>query len=409
MVDLSSYVPREVPRNAKLFLLGSSINGFTNGVFNVLIQLYYTSLGFEGSRLGDIFMMNPLGAALLTIPAGVLADRYGKSRVWLTGILFSWTAFLIVSTRQDYGMLRIAHLLFGLSNATGVVFGPIYSGFFEKGELDKAFGTLNFINITMMSLGNLMGHIPPMLMARYSFTKTSAYYWTLMVAVVLAVLNSPIWYSAIRSVKPPREVEGFRIVLKSRSLVAKSAVFNLASSLGRGVFFSLFPYYVYTKFGVESDALGNLFMVSNVVMALAQFVAPRISARYGNLRTSSIAIILTMPFYAAMSFAPSFTWVAVLYVLRFGVGSVSSPLVGAFFMRNLEDDEMSTANSIGNMGFQTGGFLSPWLGGRLMDVSLDLPIWVGLGIYSVFSLGYYPLMRAEERKRDKAAEPQGQI
>ena len=106
-----------------------------------------------------------------------------------------------------------------------------------------------------------------------------------------------------------------------------------------------------------------------------------------------------------MSVAPSFLWVAVLYILRFGIGSISSPLVGAFFMRNLEDEEMSTANSISTMGFQTGGFLSPWMGGRLMDVSLNLPIWVGLGIYSVYSFGYYPLMRAEERRREEVVEP----
>jgi MFS family permease len=393
-----------VPRDAKLFLLSSSINGFTNGIFNVIIQLYYTSLGFEGSLLGDIFMMGPLGAAILTIPAGIVADRYGKSRIWLVGMCISFSAFLIVVTSQDYGMLRLAHIMFGISNATSVVFGPIYSGFFEKEDLDRAFGTLNFINITMMSAGNLMGHIPPILMNVYLMTKTSAYYWTLMVAVVLSIINSPLWYMAIRNVKDSTRVDGFKIVLKSKSLVAKSAALNLASTLGRGVFFSLFPYYIYTRFNVESDALGNLFMASNIVMAISQFIAPRISARYGNLRTSALAIILTMPFYAAIGFAPSFGWVTALYVLRFGVGSISSPLVGSFFMGRLKDEEKSTANSISNMGFQIGNFLSPWLGGRLMDASLNLPIWVGLTIYSFYAFGYFPLMRAEERKEEKATE-----
>ena len=126
-------------------------------------------------------------------------------------------------------------------------------------------------------------------------------------------------------------------MLKSKSLVAKAAAFNFASSLGRGIFFSLFPYYTYTRFNVESDALGNLFIASNIVMAISQFIAPRISARYWNLRTSALAIIQTMPFYAAIGFAPSFGWVIALYVLRFGVGKFSSPLVSSFFMGKLED------------------------------------------------------------------------
>ena len=73
-------------------------------------------------------------------------------------------------------------------------------------------------------------------------------------------------------------------------------------------------------------------------------------------------------------------------------------------MGNLEDEEKSTANSISTMGFQTGGFLSPWIGGMLMDASINLPIWVGLVVYSFYAFGYYPLMRAEERDREETAE-----
>lgn len=401
MVDLRSYVPETIPRSAKFFILASAINGVANGIFNVIIQLYYVTVGFDSSTLGDLFMMNPLGAAIFTIPAGILADRYGKRKVMMVGWAFSLTAFSIVITSYDPVLLRIAFFLFGLNNATSVVMSPIYSGFYENGELDRAFGLLGFVNIMMMSVGSLMGHIPPMLVSDYGLTKISAYWWVLLAGITLAIGTMPIWYLSIRGIPDPKAVDGFKIVLRSRSLVAKSTFFNFVSGVGTGVFFSLFPYFVNVKYGVESDALGNLFMAANFAIAGAQFVAPRISKRFGNLRTSSAAILLATPIYFMFPFAPDFRWISTLYFFRFGVGNVASPLMRAFFMGNLDEEEKSTASSITAMGAYAGGFLSPWLGGRLMKVSLGLPIWVGACLYAVFAATYYPLMRSEERKREK--------
>ncbi len=73
-------VPSSVNRNAKLFLVGGVLNGFSNGVFNVILQLYLSALGFTGQNMGSIFMMNALSTTILTIPLEYSPIDSGRSR-----------------------------------------------------------------------------------------------------------------------------------------------------------------------------------------------------------------------------------------------------------------------------------------------------------------------------------------
>lgn len=174
-MDLNSIAPDRVSTPAKLFLTATALNGFGNGIINVVWQLYLTSLGFDGAAIGTIFMMNAIGASLLTIPSGILADRYGKGKIMLLGFSFAGLAIILILTVKGLEMLMFAFLLIGLSNATFVVLTPLYSSFFDKENMDKAFGLMGFLSIVTISIGSLMGFIPPMLAARHGFSLRSAY------------------------------------------------------------------------------------------------------------------------------------------------------------------------------------------------------------------------------------------
>ncbi len=396
-MSLKSFMPDRIPTSAKLFLIASVLNGIGNGMFNVVGQLYLISLGFESAALGTMFMMNPLGAAILTIPAGVLADRYGKKKVMISGFLligFSITLMLIAKTVE---MFMIAFFLIGLSNATFVVLTPLYSSFFDHEDMDRAFGLWGFLNIITMSLGSLIGFIPPMLVSNYGFSLLSSYWTVIAAAAAIVLVQTPFYIMSIREVVEPKNQNGFKFTLESRGVVAKFFILSLLSMVGANVFFNLFPFYVNSKFGIESDALGTLYFISNFVSAGANAIAPRVSKRLGTLRTIAVMIGLATPFYLMIPIASSFVWLSALYILRLGFRTTADPLIGSLFMRLLQDDEKSTANSIRQMAFQGGGVLAPWLGGRLMETSLDLPVFVGVSIYAAFASLFFILLRKEEK------------
>lgn len=395
-MEIKSVVPDRVSGPAKLFLVATALNGMGNGMINVVFQLYLISLGFESAAIGTMAMMNPLGAAILTIPAGVLADRYGKKKVMISGFImigFSVCLFLVAKTIE---MFMLTFLLIGLSNATFVVLTPLYSSFFDNEDMDRAFGLMGFINVITMSAGSIMGFIPPMLVKNYGFSLQSSYWTVIAIAGAVILVQMPFYIMSIREVVDPERRNGFKFALRSRGVVGKFFFLSLLSMIGGNVFFNLFPFYVNNKFGIESDALGTLFFVSNFVSAGANALAPRFSRRLGALKTIAVVMGLATPFYLLIPFAPSFALLSALYVLRLGFRTMADPLMGSLFMRMLHEDEKSTANSIRQMAFQSGGVLAPWIGGQLMETSLDLPAYLGAGLYAIFAPLSYVLLRSEK-------------
>jgi len=400
-MDLRSIVPDKVSTPAKLFLIGGILNGFGNGIFNVVVQLYFMSIGFDSVTLGTAFMTMALGQAVLTIPSGIFADRYGKVNIMIFGIFCNSVGAILLLTTKNIDFLIVSFLLLGLGNAAFVVMGPLYSSFFSKEDMDRAFGLQGFLNIIFASMGSLMGLVPPVLMSSYGFTLQDSYLAVMTIAAGFALPSMPFFLlSAREGIRSKREAEaGFRFNLRSKGIVAKFCLIRIINTIGFGAFFNLFPYYVNKKFGVQSDALGILYFASNFIQAGANIVAPRISRRFGTLKTIAASIGLCTPFYLMISLAPNFTWLSAFYILRLGVANISSPLAGSLFMKLLYEEEKSTATSFSVMASMGGDIVAPRLGGQLMEqVSLDFPAYLGSGLYIVYAASYYFLLRNEKEK-----------
>ena len=386
-MNLRSIAPERIPTPAKLFLVGIVLNGIGNGITNVVLQLYFASIGISSATLGSIIMMNALSAAILTIPMGILADRYGKKKLVYICAASTVVAGPLLLLTKSVLMFKLAFLSFGVSNAAAVVFSPIYSSFFEKEDMDKAFGFYGALNIATISLGSLFGFIPPLLVERLGFSLSSAYWMFLALGFVPFVVQNVFYIWSVKDYEEGKANNGFRFNMASKDLVFKISLIQLLSAASVGVFISLFPFYVNKKFGLESDALGALFFASNLTSAAAQALSSKISDRLGSLKTIAVAFGLAAPFYLLMPLAPSFTWLSAFYVLRLGFSTIATPLMSSTLMKDLKEEEKATANSIRMMAMQGGGVIGPWLGGSLMErASLELPAFVGGGLYAAMAV-----------------------
>ena len=393
-MNLRSIAPERIPAPAKLFLVGVVFNGIGNGITNVVLQLYFASIGISSATLGSIIMMNALSAAILTIPMGILADRYGKKKlVYACAVSTVIAGPLLLFTRSVL-MFKLAFLSFGVSNAAAVVFSPIYSSFFEKEDMDKAFGFYGALNIATISLGSLFGFIPPLLVERLGFSLSSAYWMFLALGLVPFVVQNVFYIWSVKDYEEGKANNGFRFNMASKDLVFKISLIQLLSAASVGVFISLFPFYVNKKFGLESDALGALFFASNLMSAAAQALSSKISDRLGSLKTIAVAFGLAAPFYLLMPLASSFAWLSAFYVLRLGFATIAAPLMSSTLMKDLKEEEKATANSIRMMAMQGGGVIGPWLGGALMErASLELPAFVGGGLYAAMAALTFLMLR----------------
>ena len=339
----------------------------------------------------------------MTLPAGVLADRYGKGKIALIKPPIMVLSILMILTSKSLEMFRLAFFLLGLNNGLGTVWGPLYSLLFDREDMDKAFGLLGSIGILSNSMGNLMGFIPPILVDSYGFSLQASYWNMMTISAGLWFTTIPFTVIIVRGLVEPKVEGRFRFNLRSRGVVAKFCFLRMIESLGFLVFFSLFPYYVNRKFGVESDVLGTLFFFTNFISAAAQAMAPRVSQRLGTLKTVVASIALCTPFYLMIPLAPNLAWLSALYTIRRGFKSMADPLTGSLIMKLLYDDEKATANSIITMANQGSSIAAPWLGGLIMrQISLDLPAFLGGGVFILHAFSFYFLLRNEEVKAEKS-------
>ena len=392
---LGGVMPSRLDRNAKMFLSGAVANGVSNGVFNAVMQLYLASFGFDGQGLGTIIMMNALTATILMIPCGILADRIGKGKMILAGfaaVSLSMVSFFLAGSIE---MFALSFAFIGVCNAAATVFTPLYSSFFEKDDMDKAFGLYGLINISAMSLGSLAGYVPPLMVNTLGISLNAAYRYTMVAAGSLFVLQYLFIYMSSLGIQERLSRE-IRFNLKSKWLVLKICGIGLLANVAGGIMFSLFPYYVNQKFGVASAGLGALFFVSNLAMALSKGTAASFAKRLGGMKSITFGIALSAIFLLFMPLSPSFGVLAVFYVLRMGTRFMSDPLITSMFMRSISDDEQSTANSLRMISMNGGGVVSPILGGALMErVGLDTPAYIG-GALTLLVAFLYPLLLRQE-------------
>ncbi|UCH57464.1 MAG: MFS transporter [Candidatus Bathyarchaeota archaeon] len=399
-MDLRSIAPKNISTPARLFLTGTIFNGIGNGIFGVVLQLYFASMGIGSLTLGSILMMNALSAAILTVPMGFLADRYGKKKIMLVMMAAMLVSVPMLLFTRSVLMFKLAFLSIGVTNAAGVVISPIYSSFFEKKEMDKAFGFYGALNIVTVSLGSLLGFVPPVLVDRFGFTLQNAYWAFLAFGAAFFVTQNVFYLGSIKGLEETPGKNGFKFNIESRDLVAKISLVQILVAVSVGLFFSLFPFYVNKKFGLESDALGSLFFASNLISAVFQAFSSRVSARLGSLKTIGVAFAMAAPFYLLIPFAPSFTWLSALYILRFGFANMAAPLFGSSLMKGLREEEKATANSIRMMAMQAGSVIGPWLGGMLMErATLELPAYLGSGLYAVMAVSTLLLLRNADARR----------
>ena len=376
-------------------MAGALVNGFSNGVINAVLQLYLVALGFNGQQLGAIFMVNALSCSLLSIPGGILADRYGKKRMMLVSLALMMSGMGLLLTSSTLVNFQLAFLFIGAGNACFSMFAPLYSSFFAKDDMEKAFGLYGLLNIMSMSLGSLVGYVPAMLMGRYLLSDVSSYRWVMMGAGILFVAQYVFYLTAMRGYKETLS-EGFQFKLKSWRPVIKFSALTLFGNIAGGLLFSLFPFYVNQKYGVDSSGLGLLFFVSNLSMAVSKGAAAAVAKRLGNMRSTAFGLSLSAVFFLLMPLSPSFGLLSFFYVLRMGTRFMSDPIITSAFLRSVSEDEQSTANSLRMISMNAGGAVSPLIGGSLMDnVSLDSPAYIGAGLTFVLAVLYPVLLRKE--------------
>ena len=277
-----------------------------------------TEFNLTLQQVGIIAAIPPLCSAILSIPMGLLSDRYGSKRMVFISMIVSAVGCLIASQAPGPLMFIVAISLLSINTT---IYHPAAYSFTTKlvapKDRPRALGVHGAGGTFGMSIGPISLSI---LMAFLAFGWRQVYlFWFIPLVLgalaVLRIRSEP--FEDVQERSPEREdtgPQGEPTKLLTTSLLM-FLVFVGIRTVGRSMIGSFLPIYMVNVKGL-SDTLANLVYGSSTLMGLvAAPLGGAIAVRFGEKRWLLAVLTLSYASLAVAFLVPSTTAFVAFYLL----------------------------------------------------------------------------------------------
>lgn len=362
-----------------------------------VLPLFSTYLGAGPSGVGLVAAVSALTGIIVSIPAGILSDRWGRKQMLVTSAAVFATApflYLCVTNIWQLAFVRFYH---GLATA---IFVPVamasVSDLFHHGRGEKIgwFSSATLLGrfAAPLSGGGIIG-----LMAYNPQTSYKTVYLVCGLAGMASLLIVPGIKLPVQEKKHGTGKEwhesfrAFRSVLSRRPIIL-TALVEAAILFAYGTFETFLPLYAIKK-GLSAYHVGIFLSSQIITLALTKPLMGKFSDRHGRKPQIISGAIIGAGCIAAFSFAASFTGMLALSIL-FGfslsvVTSATSSFIADLSTYKNRGLAMGILGSIMDTGHTTGplisGFIAAYLGfaGSFIAASLVVLIAASAFHYGV--------------------------
>jgi MFS family permease len=334
-------VSRLTLTDARRVVLVRTLRGFADGYVSVLLADHLVSLGYSPLRVGVIVTGTLVGSAALTLLVGLTGHKLGfrtlllgaSGLMFATGLgFFAITAFLpllviaVLGTLNpsagDVSVFLPTEQAFLAGHARGAERTRLYATYNVGGNLAGAFGALLSAAVT----------------GRVGF----------LVYIAVAAVAGLVYRGLPRDKPAPSGLT--RPLPRSRSIVLQLAVlFSLDSAGGGLVVQSLLVLWLHLRFDLSTASTGTIFFVAGTLSAFSQFLAPRLAARIGLIRTMVFTHLPANGFLIVAAIAPTPALAIGCLLMRALLSQMDVPARQAFVMAVVLPEERAAAASVTNV------------------------------------------------------------
>ncbi|MBI4416081.1 MAG: MFS transporter [Euryarchaeota archaeon] len=385
---------RSFSRNARLYLVYSTLSGINNAIFLVAFVFYLEELFRAGGSvslfgaalaipvyIGSVLGVQALAHGANALPAGVLGDKFGRKRSFLAASLCAILAYaLVLLTSNPIALLALAAIVGIGESFHGVVGGPFLMENSEPRERMHLFSLSASLEMVSSIVGAVIGGLLPGIFLGLGMARVDALRATLFVSLPFAVAELlPLAF--MREAKAPAPLPLADILrmkhVVHRGTVARLFTVSLLLAFGVGLYFPLLNLHFEDAFHVHEAEFGPVIALNSLAIAVAILAAPAFVRRLGKLRTITYTRLAAVPFLIALAVVTSedFLWLATtLFVLRGAFAVMATPVTGALTMELVDAPERATTAGFTHAAFDlfygggifiAGGLLAAggfWLG-----------------------------------------------
>lgn len=401
---------RRFSRNARLFLTYSLLAGLGSGIWTVLFNLYLLRVGFSVGFVGTFWLVNMLCHAAGALPAGLIADRFGRRRAFFIATTISIVAQgSLLFTLEPAAILVLAGVAGVGESFHGVTGAPFMMENSEPRERPHLF-SLNacFLQVSAFG-GSIAGGLLPLAWA----TLLGVPELDPAAARAALVLGLPLTLLALVPLafmreKPVELVESFRDLVALRNvvhfgIVARLTLLSLLVGTGFGLTVRFFNIFFQEAHGATDGQVGTILALGALAAAGSVLLSPVLAERWGKAKGILISQSLSVPCLLLLSAAPSLSAVTVLFLVRGATYSIGLPLRNQLSMEFITARERGTTAGFTHTAFDAGGGLGAGLAGFLIAGGGFAPAFtVAAALILLPAAGYYLFFAGLEGRRRAA-------
>lgn len=401
---------RSFSRNAKLYLIATTLQGLAGGIWGVIFYLYLNlnEIGFQPNFIANMFTIGAIATGLIALPAGLLCERIGAKRAIIIGyasVIFN--IILIVALQPS--LLLFASLASGLIGTAGGVAGaPFMMENSRRGERTHLF-TMNWtVSVIMGVIGSYMGGLMPDLFNSALGRPTGAtagspegFRISLGIAAILA-LSALIPILLIREDNnAQRQKIGTLLSLhniSNPSTILKFMVPTGIIGFGAGFIVPLFNLFFKLKFSASPSQIGAIFALGNVTLGIGTLLAPPLAQKIGKVKAIALCQYISMPFIMLMTLSPNLALATTSYLARGALMNMAGPINSAFQMEMVAETERATTSGLLIMSDNVPRAITASISGEMMTGNdFYTPFLFTTATYFVASSMFFAFFRKAEK------------
>ena len=273
-------------------------------IHTALFPVLKTEFNLGYYELALIAAIPPLCQAILSIPAGMLSDKFGTKRMIIISILISCVGALVAGFSQNAWMLVVAVSLLYLN--TTFYHPPSYSYVsmtFKSSDRSKALGILGAGGTFGMAIGPISISI---LMGFFAFQWRQVYlFWFIPLLVglmlILRTKSGPIE-------EPPKSTTDLKPTSESKSVVSRSMmwfmVFNSVRGIGTSMTAAFLSIYLVSMQGWSIESASLIFGASSLMGIVAAPLGGFLADKVGEKKWTTINVALCTVSYGIAFLLP---------------------------------------------------------------------------------------------------------
>jgi MFS family permease len=394
-------------RPARFYLGAEFLMWTAHGIFAVLFNLYLVEAGASEGFVGRAVSSSGAGMVLAALPAGWLADRWGRRRTLMLGAVLEGAGHLLRALSTHEPVVLGAGLAAGLGQSLfQIAAAPFLTDHSTPRERTHLFSTFFASALLAGVFGNIVGGLLPSIL-RHTLPGLgvfTAYRVGLLVGAAFAASAALPLLALAGLVEPAHERDAAPPPAHETRRLRPIALNAALIGLGAGLVIPFMNLYFKNRFHCSSAQIGLWFGVAQVCTAFASLCAPAVARRFGKLRSAVGSELLSLPFLVTLGAEKHLGVAVVAFWLRASFMQASTPLLQAFTMEVLPRELRARATSLTNMAWNVGWAASATLAGTVIErFGYAMPFYITATLYLTAAVTFYAAFRGTPESPEPAS------